>query len=70
MAQLIDFIALALSVTVTYAIYRIYYYFFVVGYFTRLKKAIDNGETLKAEWMKHNALKKQPKRAARFLSGL
>lgn len=68
MVFLIDSITVIIPLLITYALYRVYYQIFIMGYIKRIKKALDDGETEKAEQMKQYALKKQPKKMHRILT--
>ena len=66
MVSLIDFFTLLIPAVIIYAVYRVYYQVFIIGYIKRIKKAIETGEYEKAEQMKQKALKRQPKRMTRL----
>lgn len=60
MILLIEILSIIVPLIVTFLLYLIYYYVFIIGYVKRVKKAIDNKEFNKVAVMKNIALKKQP----------
>jgi hypothetical protein len=66
MITLVDIGTVIAALLFTLLIYILYYLIFVIGYINRIKRAVRNGEVEKANKMKNNALKKQPKKMTRL----
>ena len=66
MVFLVDTLTLIIAGAVTFALYKIYYSIFVLGYLKRMKKAVERGNIEKVTKMKGIALRRQPKKTKRL----